>query len=77
MPFSFKNLLQQIGGTVQHSEVLSYFQKVNSINAVRKGYWKMKILYGDVTHIAAAFQLSNATIKKDQMMVNQVLVDLS
>ena len=45
--------------TAQHSQFLSYFQKVKSVDEVGKGYHKMKIRYGDVTHIAVAFWLSH------------------
>ena len=44
--------------------------KVKPINEVRKRYHKIKIQYGDVTHIAAAFQLSNARGSYSQERLN-------
>ena len=44
--------------TENNSEYVAVVQKVRSVNEVMKGYYKMRIRYGDATHISCGYRLT-------------------
>ena len=50
--------------TDEHSEEMSdyasFVQKVKTTDEVRRGYYKMRIRFGDATHISCAYRLSGS-----------------